>query len=72
MVVGLLSQVKSHRTRRNSHNLHEGRFRLDVRKSFFMERVVRQQNKLPRKIVESPHLEVFQRCVGMAPRDMDY
>ncbi|KFO76055.1 hypothetical protein N303_09341, partial [Cuculus canorus] len=42
------------------YKLERGRFRLDIRRNFFVMRVVRHWRKLPREAVAAPSLEVFK------------
>lgn len=64
--VRLLTLVTSDRARGSGLNLHQGRFRWDIRGNFFMESGVRHLHRVPRAVEQSPSLERFRKCMDVA------
>lgn len=54
----------------NGLKSHQGRFRLDIRRNLFTERVLLNWNRVPWEVVQSPSLKVFKRHVDVELRDI--
>lgn len=48
---------------RSSMNLSHGRFRLDIKRWFFIKRVVGHWGRLPRQVVTAPRLIELKKCL---------
>lgn len=61
---GLFLQVTSSRIRGNRLKVCQGRFRLNIKKNIFSERIAMHWNRLLREVAVLPSLEVFKRLLG--------
>ena len=58
--------MDSDRTRGNGLKLGQGRFRLDINRNFFTQRMVMHWNRLHKEVVDAPSLEAFKARLDVA------
>lgn len=60
----------SDRTYESGSKLCQGRFKLDIKKHFLKERLVKHWNRFPREVFYVPHLSVFKEHLDSALKNI--